>query len=147
MGARRAGLAITTVVGLAAGFGLPSYWLWMTAPIAQRNEGRGQMVAEQQRHVQAEKAQSERYDLNDQQWRTALEEKSKETENLRGLLGQCEARVRDLEAARAEEDWLAAATVLATELRDIRRKIEKVKSMAIPIYWAGFQLPAARGLM
>jgi hypothetical protein len=38
----------------------------------------------------------------------------------------------------------AIVAQLATELRDIRRKIEKIQSMAHPTYWDGFQLPAAR---
>src|SRR5262249_37734259 len=69
---------------------------------------------------------------------------SNETEHLRGLLGDAENRARELEAKKVEQDWGAATTVIATELRDIRRKIEKLKAMAVPIYWDGFQLPAAR---
>jgi hypothetical protein len=50
---------------------------------------------------------------------------------------------RALAAQRAEESRLGVLP-LATELRDIRRKIEKVKSMARPVYWDGFRLPGAR---
>jgi hypothetical protein len=46
--------------------------------------------------------------------------------------------------ARADQAIEAIAAQLGTELKDIRRKIEKVKSMTVPIYWEGFELPAAR---
>jgi hypothetical protein len=42
------------------------------------------------------------------------------------------------------EDVRLGVLPIATELRDIRRKIEKLKSMATPIYWDDFQLPVAR---
>jgi hypothetical protein len=45
---------------------------------------------------------------------------------------------------RTEEAIDAIRVELGTELRDIRRKIEKVKGMEVQIYWEGFELPAAR---
>jgi len=51
---------------------------------------------------------------------------------------------RELEAATANRQVDAIAAILGTELRDIRTKIERVKSTKPASYPFGFQLPAAR---
>jgi hypothetical protein len=50
----------------------------------------------------------------------------------------------DLAVELNGEDRRVMAELLGTELRDIRRKVEKVRSMRHPVYWDGFQLPAYR---
>src|SRR5216683_8429042 len=53
-------VAITTaaaLIGIGAGFGLPCCWLWLTAPVAQRNEGRSQMETDRAQYAERRRAE------------------------------------------------------------------------------------------
>jgi len=91
--------ALAAFIGLAGGFGLPFLWLWISAPVVQRDEARHGLVVERQAakaQLQSEVARlEERIDAE----RQAFDDKWREAEDLRGHLGTAKHRIEELEAA------------------------------------------------
>lgn len=139
---------LAALVGGGSAFALPFVWLWLTAPAVQRSEARAEVLAESARGRAALEREAQRFAEMDQSHRDAFDRKWSETEDLRGKLGNAEARISELEATGAMDAQarLAAAKLqFGTELRDIRHKIEIVRSTRPhPHYSEGFRLPAFR---
>jgi hypothetical protein len=87
-----AGAAIT---GIAASFALPFAWLWLTAPVVQRNEARQEIPAVEHRAEEALEAEQSRFEEMDKNWREAWEKVNEDRERIRGLLGQAEGQVHE----------------------------------------------------
>ena len=153
-GANKASVSVgvLTVVALAGGTFVAVGIVYATqialAPIRQRNEARSiaplLRVQYENRMEAIERART----ANEESYRESFDRKSAETEDLRGQLGAALARVAELETFGTldEAARLAASKLqLGTELRDIRHKIEIVKSTRPhPHYSDPFRLPAAR---
>lgn len=119
------------------------------APRAQRDEARALVRTERQEQARHLEHEQRRFNEMDASHREAFERKGKETEHLRGLLGDAENELRALRprVVAAEEQLAAkpltdAAPVVGTELRDIRRSIETIKNDGA--YPRGFHFPTAR---
>lgn len=149
-------LVPTLVAGLAA----------LHAPYAQRDAARaavplaeaayqGRLDAATRAHAHAMKAVQETYERKAtadaariEAERKAFDDAVADRERIRGLLGEAEKRIAELEdlgVADVKAKVAGAKIQLGTELRDIRHKIEIVRATRPhPHYSANFALPAFR---
>jgi hypothetical protein len=148
------GLQVAIAAGAAllfggiAGFAVPFAVLLFTGPLVQRDELRAQLLEEREKAEERLSGESRRFTEMDALHRQALQQKWDETEDLRRQLGDALKRVTELErtgAMDAQAKLSGAKLQLGTELRDIRHKIEIVRSTRPhPHYSEGFGLPAYR---
>jgi hypothetical protein len=121
-------VAITTaaaLIGIGVGFGLPFCWLWLTAPVAQRNEARSQMETDRAQYAEWRRAEESRFNATDAQWREEMERVQEQREDLRGQLGDAEKELRELrpklEAAEAELERLTRPHASRLGIKNLAR--------------------------